>query len=203
MTSRTSLIYNIFISIMFVLYIYKYYGEYFNCFMLCVCLRGERAYLFPWPSHDVFLAFLYTSFLNNKLTYKDKGRYHLFVCTSFAIYKYRSMLDIKSASLFRVFRRKFTEHNTTVNNSITTLPTVNFPTRWTTHFGFARFTTKIIFEGKSYFGQRGGSLDVECSVPLATQFSLYLASRATISVYIECDVLLTNIVFIFFSIVTK
>jgi len=75
----------------------------------------------------------------------------------------------KSTSLFR---RTFTEHNTTVNNSITTLLTVNFPTRWTTHFGFARFTTKIIFEGKSYFGQRGGSLDVECSVGHAVQFIL-------------------------------
>jgi len=34
-----------------------------------------------------------------------------------------------------------------------------FPTRRTTRFGFARFTTKIISEGKSYFGQRGGPLD--------------------------------------------
>lgn len=31
------------------------------------------------------------------------------------------------------------------------------------YFGFARFTTKIIFEGKSYFGQHGGSLGVECT----------------------------------------
>jgi len=46
----------------------------------------------------------------------------------------------------------------TVDNSARRLYRRRFPSRWTTYFGFARFTTKIIFEGKSYFGQRGGSL---------------------------------------------
>lgn len=68
---------------------------------------------------------------------------------------------------------------------MTIYPYCWFPSRWTTYFGFARFTTKIIFEGKSYFGQHGGSVErrTEFLVGHTVQFILgYNTRRATISV---------------------